>query len=422
MGAEPGQAPPRLWPLASALVVLAAGLPLLLYWAAIGRSPSVSPDEARQFIAAPGSQTMLVDAREPAERAAQPLPEAAPWPASAILVMRSAADVPAPFQNRPLLLLCSGGVTSALAVQRLEQLGLTQAANIRGGYQSWIATAPAAAWQPTTRPEQLALVVAVAPIKLIYMLLALGLMVVLWGAAEAPLAALRWSMLFFLAGELCCGINIIAFNEESLSLEFWHSWGMVVSVGCLAYAVVEALDHGLIHYSDPRVRCAFAKVCQGCAKVQAVPCLVLRLFRWSVPLLAIVAAMPLAAQPAAVGYNTAIFGITRNLMHPVIIQLYEDRFVPMAAMVLLGAAWLLLWAGAGGLRLSKVFLAAGLGHLSFAFMRLTLLAYFQNDLVWFVFWEEATELMLVSTLVFGVWVVRPDQVKRAAARLPALAG
>ena len=420
MGTELPSQPRYLWLLALALVVLAAGIPLTLYWAVLGRSPSISAAEARRQLALPGSLAVLVDVRDAAERVAAPLPEAAPWPATNILALRSPDEMPAEFRDRPLLLLCSSGLNSALAVQRLRRLGLTSAVSVRGGYQSWIAAEPAGEALQTTPPaEQFALVAAVFPLKLIYMAVALAAIVLLWGQSEIVLAALRWSMLFFLAGELFCWVNIVAFNEESVPLEFLHSWGMVACLGFLAFAAVEAVDRGLIHYSDPRARCAFAGLCRGCAKTQDTPCLVLRLFKWTLPCLAVVALMPLTVQPAAVSYNTRLFSLVRNLMHPVIIQLYESRFAPVAAISLLAVAWLLLLAGGRSsfsLLLSKVFLSAGLGHLGFGLMRVTLLAYFRSDLTWFVFWEEATELVLTASVVFVVWVFQARLIRRAAVR------
>jgi hypothetical protein len=41
--------------------------------------------------------------------------------------------------------------------------------------------------------------------------------------------------------------------------------------------------------------------------------------------------------------------------------------------------------------------------LGFSFFRLTLNAIFINHLVWFEFWEEATELMFVAATAFLLW-------------------
>jgi len=157
--------------------------------------------------------------------------------------------------------------------------------------------------------DQTALVGAVYGFKTLYMLLALAAIVLLWGEAVPALAALRWSMIFFLGGEVFCWINILFFFEESLLLEYLHSFFMVACLGFLAFSVMEALDHGLLHFSNPQKRCALSGVCKSCVKAKPGPCLLHRLFRWMIPIIGLVGLMPLAAQPLAISYNTSIFGI-----------------------------------------------------------------------------------------------------------------
>ena len=40
--------------------------------------------------------------------------------------------------------------------------------------------------------------------------------------------------------------------------------------------------------------------------------------------------------------------------------------------------------------------AFGLGCFSFGFLRLVLLSIYSDSMVWFVFWEEATELFFIA--------------------------
>jgi hypothetical protein len=44
-----------------------------------------------------------------------------------------------------------------------------------------------------------------------------------------------------------------------------------------------------------------------------------------------------------------------------------------------------------------------LGALGFSFFRVALNGIFANNLVWFEFWEEATELMFVGFIGFVLW-------------------
>ncbi len=259
--------------------------------------------------------------------------------------------------------------------------------------------------------EQIVLAGAVYPIKLTYMVLAAVAVALLWGQAAPARAALRWSMIFFLVGEIICWVNIIFFTEEHLLLEYLHSWGMVACLGFLAFAALEALDSGVFHYSAPAAKCALVGVCRHCAKYADVPCALERLFKWTLPLGILLVFMPLTAPIVPVRYDTLVFNVPRTLSHSIAVQMYEMRYAPWAGLLLMGAAWaLMLWRGrhSGALALSKILLCAGLGHLAFAFMRLAFFAFYRDNLVWFVFWEEFTELILVAGVLVAVWLFIPE--------------
>jgi hypothetical protein len=53
---------------------------------------------------------------------------------------------------------------------------------------------------------------------------------------------------------------------------------------------------------------------------------------------------------------------------------------------------------------AKVLLACGTGFLAFGFFRLFLFAPYLDNLVWFVFWEEATEMIYVAGVAVALWV------------------
>ena len=125
--------------------------------------------------------------------------------------------------------------------------------------------------------------------------------------------------------------------------------------------------------------------------------------------------MPFNAQSRPISYNVIVFGFLRNLSHPLPIQQYEIRFSPLAALALLSASWLwLTFYGQlpRGLLTSKVFLATALGYLGFTFMRLAFFTFYWDNLVWFVFWEELTELILVIGILIVVWLLQPELGRR----------
>jgi hypothetical protein len=265
--------------------------------------------------------------------------------------------------------------------------------------------------------EQAALVYAVYLVKPLYMLLALAALLAFWKHIRP---ALRGALLFFLLGETACAINILFFFYESTAWEYLHSYLMVVCLGFLAYALIEAADHNLLHFSDPHVKCALLGTCKGCVKYRRGACILRRLFQWALPMVAVVALMPLMAQPRPLSYNVLVFGFVRNLSHALPIQIYEIRFSPLAALALLVVSWTwLAWSGQtqGGMQVAKIFLAAALGYLGFAFMRLAFSSFYGDDLVWFVFWEELTELVLVVGIIVAVWLLQPEAGRALRARL-----
>lgn len=271
--------------------------------------------------------------------------------------------------------------------------------------------------------EQSGLVLAVYGFKLVYMLLASGLLIFIWPERGAAWRALWGSLAAFWLGEFFCWINILFYEEESLTFEYLHSLFMVFCVGLLFYSAMEAVDRDLLHFSDPKARCALSGVCKECVKAHPdTPgaCLLHRLFKWSIPLGAVLAFMPLMAQPVNYSFATRVFGLPRTLTHLMPVQWFELRYSPMVALLLLAGSWAaLVWQGhrPAGMRLSKVLLSGAMGLLGFSFMRLALAAFYQQGLVWFIFWEELTELLLIVGVLVVVLLIRPGRVSRLWARI-----
>lgn len=429
--------PRWLRPLIVSLVLAGLILPLIAYWLAIGRIPSVTATEAKALLGTQGSASMLVDVRSASAYTERHLEGADNWPYDQIMAASSPEQVPAALRGRRLLLLCDSGILSSLATRHLRTAGIADATNVDGGMQAWIGTADkpcglslcrlrAAGGATADLPykespwyEQWAAVISGFVIKPTYMLLSLVLVAVLWRSTSPDLAAFRWAMIFFFIGEAWCAANYLATEHESVLFEFLHSYGMVLCFAFTTFATFEAMDRLFFKYSDPKERCAAIGLCRGCIKHTQVPCGLKRCFLLAIPMVIIIALMPFTADLHSVSYNTRILGAFYNYAHPVVHQVYEIRFCPAAAIGLLVVALTALAVARNEPVLkSKVLFAAGAGLLGFGLFRWFLFAPYTENLVWFGFWEEITELIFVVGACAVLWIFRHGLFRKVGGRNP----
>jgi rhodanese-related sulfurtransferase len=412
--------------LVAAMILAGGALPVILYGLFVGRVPTVTPEEAKAWLSRSDTDAVLVDVR-PAETFAEShLDGAVNWPYDAIASLRSREDVPEQFRGKTLLLICEGGVYGALATSRLERLGLESVRNVRGGMQAWIADAlspcPVAlatlrdsSGRTTKLPfreapayEQWAAFLVGFVVKPFYMLLSLVIVAILWRRRSPELVALRWGLIFFFIGEAFCAANYLAYEDRSFLFEYLHSFGMALCFGFVTYAAFEGMDRWLIRYSDLKETCAALPLCRKCIKYADVTCGLRRTFYVLIPATIVLAFMPLLAQPVISSYNTKILGTFYNYSHPAIYQIYEIRYLPVAAIAALTASLLvLLLKKTDPVSWSKMLFAVGMGALGFSLMRLFILAPYGDNQVWFVFWEEITELMFIAGAGIVLWIFRP---------------
>jgi hypothetical protein len=362
--------------------------------------------------------------------------------------VRDKSDLPKEFSGKKLLLICNSGITSGFAAESLAKIPGVEASNVQGGMQAFGAgremNCPACMIGPQKaeegaidlcraneprptngRPENQAKIpaqriihhaninkllpfretslfeqwVAVLTgfaVKPTYTLLSLIYAVFLWSAKSPDLVALRRAMIAFFIGENFCAANYLLFQDGSYLLEYLHIFGMLLCFGLVVYAALEAIDRRIIAYSEKDKPCAALELCRGCMKYKDSPCGFQRVFLWLLPALAVVSFMPLTAGLISVSYNTRILGTLYNYSHAVIHQLYEIRFLPIAAILLFVASWCFLRFGKREpVAWAKAFFAAGIGAISFSFFRMILLHAYSEDLVWFAAWEEITELLFI---------------------------
>lgn len=406
-----------------ALIVLGGVLPVALYWPFFGSVPTVTPAEAKGLLTQPESKAVLVDVRPPEVFGEQHLAGAISWPYEEIRRLVSAAEAPEQFRGKTLLVICESGMLSALAVRKLRELEFKDTLNVKGGMQAWVAGAGdpcgqsfcnlrLASGAEGTLPfresplyEQWVAILSGFVIKPMYMTLSLVLIVILWRRRAPDLMVIRWALIAFFAGEAFCAVNYLVYGEASLLFEYLHCYGMVLAFGFTTHAFAEGVDRRLVHYSSPDRKCVALGLCRSCIKYTDAPCGLKRLFLFLLPMLLILSFMPLVAVPRAISYNTSILGTLYNYAHFVPHQVFEIRYCPLIAILCFAASLLTMVLKKGDpVPLAKIFLACGMGPLAFGVFRLFLTAAYADNMVWFVFWEELTELLYVAGVAAVLWV------------------
>lgn len=245
-------------------------------------------------------------------------------------------------------------------------------------------------FQPMGRHQQAAQVAAGLYIKPAYMLIAILLIMILGGQTVRPMRALFWGLIAFLAGETFCAINFIAYRHESILSEYLHSYGMALAFGFLVYSLIEVFDLRFRwenHSAASRRAGMFAAL-----------------------MISILALLPLTVPLSPTTYQTELFGFDYAYARFDFYQWYEARTLPLLAFACLIAAWLVMLTAKNTSipQAAKMLFSAGAGALGFSIFRVVLGALYANQLVWFEFWEETTELMMVVTVGFVLWQYQPS--------------
>jgi hypothetical protein len=232
---------------------------------------------------------------------------------------------------------------------------------------------------------------------------------------SSALVSLKWALVCFLVGEAFCALNCMVFQHESHLSEFLHGYGMVLCFAFASYAMIEGIDQRLLNYTDPKRKCIALGLCKNCIKYTDAPCGFQRMLYFLIASAIILGFMPFGGELRATSYNSMIHGVFYNYSHPVIYQIFETRYCPIYAIVMFVAVFLVLLAQKGDAdRIFKLTVAAGLGSLGFAFFRFVLVQAFYENLVWFDFWEELTELLFVLDVGLVLWVFRHDLFRNEA--------
>lgn len=395
------------------LIVIGGILPLIWYSVSLGYLPTINPKNAIVLLNLPESRAGLIDVRSTDLYERQHIVGAQSWPLEQIQAMRSSNEIPVSWKGKTLFIICTAGFSSAQAIHHLQGIGIEEDIyNIRGGMQEYIAAlrgydpAQAAAFTtitgaPASRHmspfEQWSAISAGFIFKPTYMILSLLLGIALWKTHKSELVVLMYSMFAFFIGEAWCAANYLFFSDTSYLAEFLHSYGMVVAFGLAIYAISDGLDVHVIKLSAQGQRCSALGLCRRCIKNEEVDCGARKILLLMIPAICVLAFIPLLAPINTVSYNTQILSTPYNYTHLVIYQLFESRYCPISALILLTSAFLVLWRQPRQ-PISicvRIFISAGVGALGFSFLRLLFGQVYANNLLWSTFWEELSELLFL---------------------------
>lgn len=254
--------------------------------------------------------------------------------------------------------------------------------------------------QAVTPSEHLALRLSLFNIKPLYMFLCVALLIILWGRTSLPARALFCGFTALLAGELICGGTFAAFRRELIVSEHIHSYGMMLEFTFIVFALLEFLDRrGAPNQSRIRPMFTFLAIIGISASF-----------------------LPLSVSTAQSGYHADIFGFPYTYIRFAFNQWVESRFLPITSLCCFTLTVITTRdpkpAGLPGS--AKIFFSLGVGLLTFSMLRLTLGALFVEHLVWFEFWEEAIQLILISTITATVyqfkrgWIMERVELFRSA--------
>lgn len=244
--------------------------------------------------------------------------------------------------------------------------------------------------------EQQAQALAGLAVKPLYMMLSLLVILALIGQKWTAILALQWGQIAFLAGEVFCAINFYVYRHESVLSEYLHSYGMAVAFAFTAFAVLEGLGMRI----GNRIRSWIQDEARAWMK-------------FILPMLVVLCFIPILTTIQPESYAVTIFRFPYSYTRLDVYQFYERRILPVLALIAFVGAYLLLMRRGATFSFSiKMLVCAGIGALGFSFFRVALNAMFANALVWFEFWEEATELMFVGAVAFVLWRYRKILLER----------
>lgn len=258
--------------------------------------------------------------------------------------------------------------------------------------------------------EQWLISIVAFGIKQIYEIMALIIIIKLWRNPDSIATDIRRGMAAFLIGELSCAFNYLLFKENSLAMEYIHVFGMLVGFGLITHAFLAMIDSRLIKYSDRDKKCALLFFCKYCYKNHPVSCTARQIYQFAIPGLLLLCLLPASGELGGYFITSNILGTEAVFGHSLAQQVMETIIFPSAAAIFFLATLIILIRNKEeGLVNAKKMLSAGIGALGFSLMRFTIFWSFKSSPLWADTWEELTEFIFVSFMLYLVFLSFRDR-------------
>ncbi len=406
-----------------AILAILGLTPIMLYIIAVKSAPAVSPEEAFRSLQCGASE--LVDVKKESLYFAEHITGSSSWSYAYIKKIESQSQIPENMRNITLFMISQDGYESAHAVKKLRSIGFMNCYSVDGGIDIWtgaIENSASARYTTYTVDEgkiipfpsknmtafgQNIQAFTAVFLKPFYMILS-GILIWYLGRKKShDMVLLKRAMQFFLAGEILCAVNYMAFNDRSVITEYLHGYGMVVCFSLIFLALLRGMEKRLIHHMEPDKKCIMLPLCGVCWKYSQVQCRFVLIFSFIMVSMIILSLMPLQVKPVSVSFTAMVLKDKVHYIQPLMIQLFESGISPLIATVLFASS--LVLANIKRYRFfyqAEVLACFGMGYISFGFFRLILFALFREELWWFGMWEEFTEFLFIIGIVLVLWLFR----------------
>lgn len=407
------------------IFILVGIVPLIIYQLSVGRVPTVTAAEAIRLLETGGANVILLDVRDETDHQREHVDGAVHFPLIRLKQLQSAGDLPKSWQERSLLVICSTGLKSVEAAKHLLAIGASDVHNVRGGVQEWAKAGvenpdsrfsyfvapgktPYLVAQTTSTVEQFLQLLTGFVIKPAHMILSILLIWVLHSRTSPDMNLVKWALVALLVGEAFCAFNFLFFNDDSLLSEHIHNAGMIMSFTLIGWAIIEGLETRVLRMGAPQKPCTIVNLCGKCDKLVGETCKGRQMFKWMLLAVILLAFLPLTIEPGHGTVSGWIFGSPYFYSELYIFQLFEARYLSVVSILFLVTGWLTLRSNTSEPipSTSSLLAAAGIGCLGFSLFRLGLHYFYEQQVLWFSFWEEATELLYVALVAIVLWVFR----------------